>query len=312
MTHGHAHSHGPTVQRAGSRYRGRLVAALVLTAAFLLVQVVAAALTSSLALLSDAGHMLTDVAGLAMALAAIQVADRHEARHGAGSAGSRHTFGLYRLEILAALFNAVLLVVIAGYVLVEALRRIGDEPDVLAGPVIVVAAIGLVVNLVAYALLRRGAHESLNVRGAALEVLADAVGSLGVLAGATLIALFDWEWVDTVVAVAIAVWILPRTMRLGAHAVRILLQSAPAALDLRELEGALAALPDVVDVHDLHAWTLTSDMEAVSAHLMTSAGADPHATLDRARELVSERFGIHHATFQVEPETHEGCAELHW
>ena len=321
VTHGHddvgrqrAHSYGHehAVPRAGSRYRGRLVAALALTAGFLVVQVVAAALTNSLALLSDAGHMLTDVAGLAMALAAIHLADRHEARHRAGSATSRHTFGLYRLEILAALLNAVLLVVIAGYVMFEAVRRFGDEPDVLAVPVIVVASIGLAVNLVAYALLRRGADESLNVKGAALEVLADAVGSLGVVAGATLVALFDWVWVDTAVAVAIGVWILPRTLRLGAQAVRILLQSAPPALDLHELEGALAALPDVIDVHDLHAWTLTSEMEAVSAHLMTTAGADPHATLDRARELVSVRFGIHHATFQVEPETHEGCAELHW
>lgn len=310
--HGHSHGHSHAVPRAGARYRGRLVMALGLTAAFLIVQVVVAAVTNSLALLSDAGHMLTDVAGLAMALAAIQVADRHEARHRPGGSTSRHTFGLYRLEILAALLNAVLLVLIAGYVLFEAVRRIGGSPEVVAGPVIVVAGIGLVVNLVAYALLRRGAEESLNVRGAAFEVLADAVGSVGVLVGATLVALFDWVWADTAVAVAIGVWILPRTLRLGAQAVRILLQSAPSALNLRELEGALAALPDVIDVHDLHAWTLTSDMEAVSAHLMTTADADPHATLDRARELVSEQFGIHHATFQVEPETHEGCAELHW
>ena len=309
--HSHRHDHGAHA-RAGERHRPRLVAALALTGVFLVVQAIAAFATNSLALLSDAGHMLTDVAGLAMALAAIQVANRHEVRHRSGSLVSPHTFGLYRLEILAALMNSLLLFVVAVYVMVEAVRRIGDEPDVLAVPMMVVGAIGLAVNLVAFMLLRKGAEESLNVRGAYLEVLADAVGSVGVIVGAVLVQAFDWVWVDSVIAVAIAIWILPRTWRLGRQAIRILLQSAPPDVDLRELELELSALPDVVDVHDLHVWTLTSEMDAVSAHLMTTTEADHHATLDRARAVVADRFGITHATFQVEPSTHEGCAELHW
>ena len=305
-SHSHAHGHAHGVEaRAGARYKGRLLAALLVLAVVMVAEVVAAFVANSLALLSDAGHMLTDVAGLGMALAAIHVADR-------ATTGGRRTFGLYRLEILAALANAVLLFAVAVYVVVEAVRRWGDPPEVLVGPMLVVALLGLVANLVAFGLLRSGSKESLNVEGAYLEVLSDLVGSAGVVAAAVVIGTTGWEWVDPAVGVAIGVFILPRTWRLGAQALRILVQAAPAGFDMAGLEADLRAVDGVVDVHDLHVWTLTSEMEVASAHLMVHEGTDSHAVLDRARDLLRTGHGIDHATLQVEPDTHVGCDELTW
>jgi cobalt-zinc-cadmium efflux system protein len=243
--------------------------------------------------------------GLGMALAAIQLASR-------GSARRHHTFGLYRLEILAALANAVLLLGVAVYVVVEGLSRLGDPPEVLAGPLLVVATLGLLANLVAFALLREGAKESLNVEGAYLEVLADTIGSVGVILAAVLIQLTGWGWVDPVVGITIGVWILPRTWRLAGRAVRILVQAAPPGTDVGAIEAALAGIDGVVDVHDLHVWTLTSDMEVATAHVMVRAGVDAHAVLDQARALLHDQHRIHHATLQVEPDTHTGCDEVAW
>lgn len=304
-SHGHVHSHSHGSVRAAERHKGRLAIAFAVLSVFMVVEVLGGVLTGSLALLSDAGHMLTDVLGLGMALAAIQVASR-------GSSRSHQTFGLYRLEILAALANAALLVGVAAYVLVEAVGRFGDPADVEAGPLLVVAGLGLAANLVAFALLRAGAKESLNVEGAYVEVLSDTVGSVAVIAGAVVIEATGWGWVDPAVGVAIAAWILPRTWRLGAQAVRILVQAAPPGVDLAVLEADLGELDGVVDVHDLHVWTLTSDMDVVSAHLMVHVGTDAHRVLDEARSVLRERYGIDHATFQVEPEDHEGCAEVAW
>jgi len=261
--------------------------------------------TGSLALLSDAGHMLTDVVGLGMALAAIAVASRP-------STAPTRTYGLYRLEILAALANAVLLFGVAGYVLVEAVNRLDDAPEIPGVAVLVVASAGLVANLAAFALLRRGAKESLYVEGAYLEVLADTVGSVAVIVGAGVVAATGWTWVDPVVGVAIGLWILPRTYRLGRSALRILIEAAPAGVDLERLSADLAALPGVVDVHDVHVWTLTSDMEAASAHLMVRPGTDSHGVLDQARDVLREGYGVGHATLQVEPDDHTGCDEVSW
>jgi cobalt-zinc-cadmium efflux system protein len=306
-SHDHGHSHGHGAARAGSRHKGRLLAALAVLGVVTVVQVGAGLATRSLALLSDAGHMLTDVSGLGMALAAIHVADRDQ------SATANHrTFGLYRLEILAALANAVLLFGVAGYVLVEAVRRFGDAPDVLAGPMLIVAIVGLAANLVAFALLRRGSSESLNVEGAYLEVLSDLLGSIGVIVAAVVLAVTGWGWVDPVVGVGIGLFILPRAWRLGAQAVRILVQAAPPGTDIDELAAELRGLDGVIDVHDLHVWTLTSEMDVASAHLMVRAGADSHGVLDRARDVLREGYGIAHATLQVEPDTHVGCDELTW
>ena len=198
----------------------------------------------------------------------------------------------------------MLLLGVAIYVLVEAIRRFGDPADVLAGPMLVVAVAGLVANLVAFALLREGAKESLNVEGAYLEVLADTVGSVGVIVGAARHPGHRWEWVDPVVGVAIGIWIVPRALRLAGQAVRILVQAAPPGTDLDAMRADLAAVDGVVDVHDLHVWTLTSDMDVASVHLMVGNATDHHHVLDEARDMLRERYGIGHATLQVEPEDH--------
>ena len=302
------HSHGPSLARAGERHRRPLLISFVLIGAFFVVEAVAGFATGSLALLSDAGHMLTDVIGLGMALAAIQLASRF----GRGDDTNRHTFGLYRSEILAAFVNALLLFAVAVWVLFEAVRRLFDEPEVLGIPMIVVASLGLVVNLIAFRLLREGARDSLNIEGAYLEVLADTVGSVGVIIAAILVQAFGWWWADPVAGALIGIWILPRTWRLGRRAVRILLQAAPEHIDLGRLRSDLGAIPGVVDVHDVHVWTLTSEMEAASAHLVVSVGTDQHSVLDTARQLMAETYGIDHGTFQVEPDTHEGCHDMTW
>jgi cobalt-zinc-cadmium efflux system protein len=291
--------------RAAERHKGPLLAAFVLLALFMVVEIVAGLAASSLALLSDAGHMVTDVIGVGMALAAIQLASR-------GTERRHRTFGLYRLEILAALANAVLLGAVACYVVVEAIRRFDDAPEIDDRTMLIVAVAGLLANLVAFALLRAGSKESLNVEGAYLEVLSDTVGSVAVIAGAVVISITGWSWVDPVIAIAIGVWILPRAWRLAARALRIVMQSAPPGLDLDAVAGELSAINGVVDVHDLHVWTLTSDMEVASAHLRVADGSDSHGVLDEARELLRARYRIGHATLQIEPLDHTGCSEVAW
>lgn len=276
-----------------------------LIVAFLVVQVVVGLLTNSLALLSDAGHMATDALGLGMAAAAIHAASTARAH--------RHrTFGLYRLEILAALVNAGLLFAVAGYVAVEAIRRLHDAPEVASTPVLIVGVIGLAVNGAAFLLLRRGARDSLNLQGAYLEVLSDTLGSVAVIVAAIVWGITGWVWVDPAIGVAIGLFILPRAWKLGGEALRVLIQAAPARLDLAALEVDMGAIDGVVDVHDLHVWTLTSEMEVVTAHLVVVAGTETHGVLDRARALLADEYGIDHATFQVEPDDHRGCDELTW
>ncbi len=313
--HPHGHTHGAGLARAGERHRGRLLLSFGIIAGFFVVELVAGLISNSLALISDAGHMFTDVLGLGMALAAIQLATRF----GVGSGSSRrppavhsHTFGLYRLEILAAFVNALLLFGVAVWVLIEAARRLFGTPEVMGGTMLVVATLGLVANLVVFVLLREGAQESLNLRAAYLEVVADAVGSIGVIVAAVLMQLFGWAWADPAMAALIGLWILPRTWQLGRQAVRVLLQAAPPHIDVAELAAKLGGIVGVVDVHDLHVWTLTSDMEAASAHLMTADDVDAHSVLDQARVLLAESFGIEHGTFQVEPASHQGCYDLAW
>lgn len=305
---GDHHDHSHVNLSAGVRHRGRLIAVFVMTAVFTVVEVATALLSNSLALLSDAGHMLTDMLGLGMALAAIELARRHAERAQGGS----HTYGLYRLEIVASFCNALLLFAVAGYVILEATRRIGSPAEVTSTPMLIVAVAGLVVNVVAYLVLRGGASESLNVEGAALEVLADMVGSIGVIIAAVLLILFGWTWADAVFGIAIGVWILPRAWRLGGRSLRILLQAAPSGVDLDEVRGRLGSLDGVLDVHDLHIWTLTSGMDSASVHLTVAPGADNHAVLDQARDLLKDRYAIGHATLQVEPADHRGCDEVGW
>jgi cobalt-zinc-cadmium efflux system protein len=303
---GAGHDHGGQALRAGAKHRSRLWWAIGLLAGFMLVEAVAAFATGSLALLSDAGHMFTDVLGIAMALAAITAAGR-------AATDSHRTFGLYRLEVLAALANAVLLTGVAIVVVVQAVRRFTDPPEVPAGSMLAVAVGGLLINLIAFALLRSGAKESINVRGAYLEVVGDLLGSVGVIAAAAIIGLTGWQYADPIVAVIVALMILPRTFALGRSAVRILVQAAPEHLDITEVRARLAAVPGVCDVHDLHVWTLTSGMEVASAHLSLDPAAELGDVLTSAREALHDDFDIDHATLQVEPVgAGGGCRPAGW
>ncbi len=296
------HSHVP---RAGRRHLRPLTIAFVLVVVFMVVEAIAGFLTGSLALVSDAGHMATDAVGLGMALAAIVAGDRAPSGHG-------RTYGLYRLEILAALANAVLLFAVAGYVLYEAVQRLQEPANVATGPMLIVAVAGLVVNVVGWRLLRSGAQESINVKGAYLEVLADLAGSVGVIAAALIMITTGWPYADPLIAALIGLFILPRAWQLGRQALRILVQAAPPGLDLEQLRSDLTSIAGVVDVHDLHVWTLTSEMDVATVHLMTENDTDPHQVLDRARTVLQDRYHLAHATLQVEPETHEGCSEVAW
>lgn len=296
------------MQSSSHQHRDRLWLAFALLAAVMVIEAVAAWWTGSLALLSDAGHLATDVLGIGMALAAIHAASRASRTAGA----SHRTFGLYRLEVLAALANAVLLFAVAGFVLVEAVRRFGDPPEVLAGPMLAVAAGGLVANLLAFRLLHAGAHESLNVRGAYLEVLGDLLASVGVLVAAGIILLTGWWYADPLLAVAVALFIIPRTWLLGRAALRVLVQAAPKHVPVDEVATTLATVPGVCDVHDLHVWTLTSGMDVASAHLTIDRPDHLGEVLTSARTVLRERYGIAHATLQVEPADTSGCGPADW
>lgn len=282
-------------------------ASFAIIGAFFIVELVAGFATRSLALLSDAGHMLTDVVGLGMALAAIELSSRFEDRDGV----SAHTFGLYRLEILAALANSALLCGVAVWAVAEAVRRLDDPPEVLGVPMMLVAVAGLVANVAVMYLLRGGAGSSLNVRAAYLEVVADAIGSIGVLLAAAAWEWLGWAWADPVAGALIGVWIVPRAVRLGRTALHILMQAAPRGLDIAALRSDLVAIPGVVDVHDLHVWTLTSEMDAASVHVVVGAGVDHHSVLDASRDVIGS-YDIEHGTVQVEPETHLGCDDINW
>jgi cobalt-zinc-cadmium efflux system protein len=286
------HAHASAVTAAG-RHQRPLAIALALTAAYMVVEAIAGVAFSSLALLSDAAHMLTDVGGLGMALAAIQFGKSRRSRS--------HTYGLYRLEVLAALVNAVLLFAVAAFVLVEAYRRLRQPPDVPGVPLLLVAGIGMLVNLASFRLLRAGAGESLNVKGAYLEVMSDMLGSAGVILAGVILLTTGWSYADPLIGAAIGVFILPRTWRLGREALRILLEVAPSDVDVVALEAELAARPGVGSVHDLHVWTLTSGLRAASGHVVLSDGADLGAVLADATEVLEHRYSIQHVTLQCEP-----------
>lgn len=288
------HSHAPAIS-AGGRHKRPLRIALGLTAGYMVVEAVVGLAIGSLALLSDAGHMLTDVIGLGMALAAIQFAESRR--------DPSRTYGLYRLEVLAALANAVLLFAVAGYVLVEAVRRMGDPPDVVGVPLLLTAVVGLLVNLVSFRLLQAGAEESLNVKGAFLEVLADALGSVGVIVAGIVLLTTGWPYADPIIGAGIGLFILPRAWRLGRSALRVLLEIAPPAIDVPELRRRLGALPGVEEVHDLHVWSLTSGLDAASGHLTLRDAGCLDSVLTAATTMLRDEFGVEHVTLQCEPAT---------
>lgn len=289
---GHEHAHVPAGS-AGARHRRPLAIALGLTTVYLVVEVAVGVAVGSLALISDAGHMLTDTAGLAMALAAITFAQ--------GGGDHQRTFGRYRLEALASLANAVLLFAVAIYVLVEAVGRFQNPVDVPGVGLMAVAAVGLVVNVASFMLLRRGAGESLNVRGAFLEVTADMIGSAGVLAAGAIMVATGWQYADPIVGVAIGLFVLPRAFRLGRDAVHILLEGVPREITLADVHATLSGIDGVEDVHDLHVWSLTSGMNLASAHMVLAARADHLAVLTRAKAELLEAFALAHTTLQLEP-----------
>jgi cobalt-zinc-cadmium efflux system protein len=297
MGAGHDHSHG-----AGANSR-MLGIALALTSTFLIAEVVGAFIFNSLALLSDAAHMLTDVVALAIALAAIKIGQR--------PADDTRTFGYRRFEILAAAFNALLLFAVAGYVLWESIGRFFVPEPVGSTGMLIVAAFGLVVNLISMRLLVAGKDKSLNVKGAYLEVWADMLGSIGVIGGAIVIMLTGWLWVDPVVAVGIGLWVLPRTWILLKDTTHVLLEGVPSRLSVIEIRTAIAATPGVAGLHDLHVWSLTSDDSSLSAHVALAPGADAEVVRTLVTKMLRERFEIEHATIQTEQELCEDSAELH-
>jgi cobalt-zinc-cadmium efflux system protein len=289
--HGHGHGHGHHDHTAGASARA-LTIALGLSGLVLVVELAGALLFNSLALLSDAAHMMTDVAALAIALMAVRI--------GTKAPDDKRTFGYKRLEILAAAFNALLLFAAAIYVTVEAVGRFRTPEPVAANGMLVIAAIGLAVNLIAMRVLIAGRGESMAMHGAYLEVWADAIGSIGVIAGAILIRVTGASWIDPLVAVAIALWIVPRTWSLLSDTVNVLLEGVPKGLDMAEIRRAIGEEEGVCDVHDLHVWSMsTSDVNG-SVHIAILAEADGEQVRIAVAQLLEARFGIGHATIQVE------------
>ncbi|NYJ06798.1 cation diffusion facilitator family transporter [Petropleomorpha daqingensis] len=296
MGHDHA-AHGAT---AGGAHRRRLTVVLGLTLVVLVAEVVGAVLSGSLALLADAGHMATDAAGIALALGAVTLAQR--------PARGRRTFGWQRVEILAAVANGLLLLGVAGYVLVEAVLRIGEPAEISSELMLVVAGAGLVVNLVSLALLHRGRSDSLNVRGAYLEVLGDAFGSLAVIVAGVVILTTGWSFADTLASLAIGFLVVPRAWHLLREALDVLLEAAPRGVDLDDVRAHILAVDGVLGVHDLHAWTITSGLPVLSAHVVVSDAAlqagHGGQVLDALCSCLGSHFDVEHCTFQLEAETH--------
>ena len=286
---GAGHSHVPSE----IKFERPLWIAFGLTLFFLVVEVVGGLLTNSLALLSDAAHMMTDVLALGISLFAVRMARR--------PADAKRTYGYARMEAIGALINGGLLFLVAGYILWEAIGRFSQPPHVESNGMLLVAVLGLVVNLVSMKLLQAGAGESLNMKGAYLEVWSDMLGSLGVIAGALLIRYTGWTVVDPVIAVLIGLWVLPRTWTLPRAAGHVLMQGVPSGLDLDEIRDAMSAQSDVATVHDLHVWALGSKEPILTAHvLLANEDADADAVRNAMATMLHERFDIDHATLQVE------------
>lgn len=271
----------------------QLTIALILTSIFLVAEVIGGLMTGSLALLSDAAHMFTDASALAISLAAVQIAKR--------AADAKRTFGYHRFEILAAAFNATMLFVVAMYILYEAYLRFKAPSEIQSGGMLVVAIIGLIVNLISMKLLSAGKDGSLNVKGAYLEVWSDMLGSIGVIAGALIIRFTGWVWVDSAIAVAIGLWVLPRTWILLKESLNILLEGVPDGMDLGEITAQLVSTQGVVSVHDVHLWALTSGKVSLTAHVVYDPAFSPEQqVLPSLKELLAEKYKIFHITLQFE------------
>ncbi|AKU15280.1 cation diffusion facilitator family transporter [Luteipulveratus mongoliensis] len=304
MGSGHSHSHG-TGGHAGGQHRWRMALAFVIIGGFFVVELAAALASGSLALLSDAGHMAADVVTLGAALVATRVATRRDST-------GRRTYGSYRAEVFASALAVLMMVGVAIYVGFEAVLRWGDDAEPASTTMLVVGALGLAANIAAMALLRGGAGDSLNVKGAYLEVMADAIGSVGVILAGILIAATGAQVWDSLVALAIAAFVLARALFLWREVWAVLGQHAPAGIDPEEVAATLQEVAGVGQVHDLHLWALTSGMNVATAHLVTVDESDTHGVLDRASAVLREQYGIEHATLQVEPAAHTTCQSLSW
>ena len=297
----HSHDHGlDGAATAGGKHRKKLVLVLSITATIFVVQVIGAIISGSLALLADAGHMLTDATGVLVALIATFIA--------ALPATSKRTFGLMRVEVLAAMVNGIILSVICVVIVASAIQRIGSEVEIETGPMLVAAIIGAGANLVSLLILRSSQQESINVRGAYLEVLGDLLGSVAVIVAGFIIMFTGWNWVDQLAAFVIAAMIAPRAFSLLRDVVRILLESTPKDVDLDETREHILSVPGVMDVHDLHAWTITSGVNAMSAHVVVSEETLDWERYDRILDelhaCLSEHFDTSHCTIQLEPAHH--------
>ncbi len=291
--HGHSHA-------AAGAGRGRLVIALALALVALVVELVGAALTGSLALLADAGHVLTDAVGLVLALVAATMATR--------PAGARTTFGWRRSEVLAASANAVLLMGIVLFVVIEAVQRLQDTTEITPGPLLVAAGIGLVVNAVSLVVLSTGPGQSINMRGARLEVLGDLLGSVAVVVAGGVIALTGWTPADPIASLVIAAMIAPRAWWLLRDALDVLLETVPRSIDLAEVRSHVCSVEGVLDVHDVHAWSITEGLPVLTAHVVVDDDvlhrAGSAQLLDALQHCLAEHFDVEHSTFQLEPASH--------
>ena len=295
---GHDHSHAAVTEGNAKK----LTIALILTTTFLVIEFIAGIITQSLALLSDAAHMFTDAAALAIALAAIKIAKR--------PADNKRTFGYQRFEILAALFNASMLFFVAMYILYEAYQRFTQPPEIQSLGMLIVASIGLVINLISMKILMSSAADSLNVKGAYLEVLSDALGSVGVIIGAIIIYFTNWYWVDTIIAVAIGFWVLPRTWILLKQSINILLEGVPEEVDIEKLRNDLLALDGVESIHQLKVWAITSKNIHLTVHLF-APNADRKQLHYAAAEMLSHEHGIAEVTLQIEDDAEMNCQHTH-
>lgn len=290
---GAGHSHAGS---AAAEHKDRLTVVLAITVAILAAEVAGALLSGSLTLLADAGHMLADAGGIALALLAIHFGQR--------TPSQARTFGYLRLEILAAAFNALLLFAVGVFVIVEAIRRLIHPPAVASGIMLAFGIIALCGNACSLLLLRRGQGESLNIRGAFLEVLSDFLGAGAVIVAAVIIAVTGFERADPIASLLIAALIIPRTWRLLSQAGNVLLEATPEGVNLDEVRGHMLATESVVDVHDLHAWTITSGVNVLSAHVVVTDEAVGGPVLDQLGECLADHFDIEHSTFQIEPPGH--------
>ena len=272
-----------------------LLIAFVLTSTFLVAEVIGGLVTGSLALLSDAAHMLTDASALAIALIAIQIAKR--------AADSRRTFGYHRFEILAASFNAIMLFFVAMYILYEAYRRFKSPIEIQSMGMLIIASLGLIINLISMKLLSSGKDASLNIKGAYLEVWSDMLGSVGVIAGALIIRFTGWTWVDSVIAVGIGFWVLPRTWILLREGINVLLEGVPEHIDLEKLRKSVSDIAGVRSIHDLHVWSITSGKISLTMHVVGDLEAfNRDRLLTEIQTTLAEQWEIHHTTIQMEAE----------